>query len=118
MRQIGKLRVEERRQKRHPGSHGRPPSTLNSEAKVDRGPDYLRRERLPCQLSVARAIPLVVSPKISHARVHCVIVDGGSSFSITTTKVLDLMQIPHFEIKKISKSFCEIISGMAHEPAG
>ena len=55
---------------------------------------------------------------ISHVRVHRVLIDGGSSFNIITTKTLDQMQIPRFEIKEISKSIYGIVSSMAHQPVG
>lgn len=54
-------------------------------------PITFREQDCPPGYPFLGCFPLVVSPIIGSARVHRVLVDGGSYFSIITAKTLDLM---------------------------
>lgn len=79
---------------------------------------HLGKARLPIGLPLSRMFPLVISPTIGNMQVHCILIDGGSSFSIITVNTLDIMQMPRSKIDLVSKSFHGITPGMAHKPLG
>lgn len=60
--------------------------------------------------------PPLVSPVIGTVWVHHVFVDGGSSFSIIMTKMLDQMRVLPADIRPISRLFYGIVPRVTHGP--